>query len=133
VIGFTRKRDERIKELEDENLNLKRSLTYLDLIRGENAHLYARVAELQNAKRDQREDSIRDHLKEIRSGEEIKRHEAKQGVSKEVIREMREAIKVAIVSIRNLARRRPNEVTAEHLSDLAAEAEKLVEYTDLPR
>lgn len=92
----------------------------------------ARLA-LQEKQHTKREESIRDHLKQIRGGEEIKRHEAKHAVSKEIILEMREAIKGAVLSIRDLAGRNPNQVTAAHLHDLAAEADKLVQYTSLPR
>jgi predicted phosphoribosyltransferase len=69
----------------------------------------------------------------LKDGEDRKRWEAKAGVSKAHIRDLRYAIKGAIISIRDLARRRPNEVTAEHLSALASEAEILVQYTSLPR
>lgn len=73
------------------------------------------------------------HDRLARQREETQRFDVKANISKDHIRDMRYAIKGAIKSIRNLAQRRPNEVTAEHLADLAYEAEKLVEYTDLPR
>ena len=85
----------------------------------------------QQKQHSKREESIRDHIKEIRGGQEILRHEAKANVSKEIIREMREEIKQAIISINDLAKRNPNQVTAAHLHDLAAEANKLKRFTSL--
>jgi hypothetical protein len=114
MIGLTRKRDKRIKELEAEVDRLKKLA----------------AAKSDDGLRKQAKDH---HLAEIRSGENAKRFEAKAAVSKEVIREMREAIKVAVVSISDLARRRPNEVTAAHLAELSAQAENLVQFTSLPR
>lgn len=62
-----------------------------------------------------------------------KRLIAKAHVSKEVIRQIRGDVRNAIVSIRDLAGRRPNEVTAEHLTDLAAQIDVLIAHTNLPR
>lgn len=122
MLGLTRKRDKRIRELEAENQRLRTELAAMDdetrkrLVDG-----------------DLRKQATAHHLAEIRQGEHTKRFQAKAEVSKEVIREMREAIKVAVISIRDLAKRRPNEVTAAHLAQLAAEADVLVQYTSLPR
>jgi hypothetical protein len=122
MFGWTIVREKLIRQMADDFNRLNR----------ENASLRAQLNPATPLERQKREQSIRDHLKEIRGGEEIKRHEAKASVSKEVIREMREAIKVAIVSIRDLAGRRPNEVTAEHLAELRGQAENLVRFTSLP-
>jgi ketol-acid reductoisomerase len=118
MIGFTGKRDKRIRELEAEVAKLKK-ITDEDRKRMVNVDL--------------KKQAIAHHLAEIKQGEETKRFQAKSEVSKEIIREMREAIERAVVSIRDLAGRRPNQVTAAHLSALAAEAEYLVQYTKLPR
>lgn len=114
--------DKKIKHLDDGD-NPK---VMLARVKAENNSL---TMELRDAKRENAE--LRDQLG--RQRQETQRFDVKANISKDHIRDMRYAIKGAIKSIRDLARRRPNEVTAEHLADLAAEANKLVEYTDLPR
>ena len=122
MIGLTKKRDKRIKELEAE---VKRLRAEVSVMTDEDRK---RVVDTDLKKQAIKADKAR--LDQI---EHTKRFEAKSQVSKEVIREMRGAIKRAVISIRDLAGRRPNQVTAAHLAQLAAEAEVLVEYTDLPR
>lgn len=58
--------------------------------------------------------------------------ERKAKHSKLHILDLRYAIKGAVISMRDLAERSVDGVTPQHLADLAAEADKLVQYTDLP-
>lgn len=129
MIGFTKARDERIKALEAQAKALNAEVNKLRLeVTVMDDEARKRVVDGQLKKQ-----AIDSDLKAIRQVEHTKRFQAKAEVSKEVIREMRRHIKVAVVSIRNLAQRRPNEVTAAHLSELAWQAENLVQFTDLPR
>lgn len=68
-----------------------------------------------------------------REREEAKRFNHKAGSQKDIIREMRSAMRQTIITVRNLADRKPNEVTAAHLTDLRHEVDQLVMFTDLPR
>lgn len=122
MIGFTKARDAKIKALEAEIGRLTRIVDVMD------DDTRKAVVDGQLKKQ-----AIASHLAEIRQAEHTKRFQAKAEVSKEVIREMRAHIKVAILSIRNLAERRPNEVTAAHLAELSHQADVLVQFTDLPR
>lgn len=62
---------------------------------------------------------------------ETRRFIAKAESQKALIHELRYAIKAAVISMRDLATRSVKKVTPQHMAQLAAEAEKLVPYTDL--
>jgi hypothetical protein len=98
-------------------------------LEADKARLAKRVKELEGA--DFRKQALEADKKRMKQEEETKRFEAKAGISKELIREMRAAFRSAIISIEDLAGRKPNQVTASHLQQLANEAQQLKRFTDL--